>query len=128
MERTILDSAFNPKEVVRPMPWFVCLFALLMAVPPASTEQKGVGFEERATASPGYYAASHAVCVGINDYESWPDLSYAEEDARAMAALLEAQGFAVKLLIGRDATRKETAITIMTTSSLKRENADAHQR
>src|SRR4051794_11834536 len=36
-----------------------------------------------------------------------PSLRYAEADARAVAAILEAEGFAVTSLIGPDATRVE---------------------
>ena len=56
------------------------------------------------------YERSHAVVVGINEYASWPRLSYAVNDAKAVAELLETQfGFPaqnVRLLLDGDATRE----------------------
>jgi uncharacterized caspase-like protein len=51
------------------------------------------------------YSSSHALIVGINDYQRWPRLEYAAKDARAMAALLKTQGFQIHLLTDGQATR-----------------------
>jgi len=52
------------------------------------------------------YSSSYALVVGINRYDHWPGLEYAAEDAREMAALLEAQGFQIYLLTDTQATRQ----------------------
>ena len=52
------------------------------------------------------YSSSHALVVGINDYHRWPRLEYAARDAREMAALLESQGFQVRLLTNEQASRR----------------------
>ena len=36
------------------------------------------------------YSSSHALVVGIDQYDHWPNLEYATRDAAAMAALFEA--------------------------------------
>jgi uncharacterized caspase-like protein len=52
------------------------------------------------------YSSSHALVVGINRYHHWPGLEYAAKDARAMAVLLELQGFQIHLLTNEQATRQ----------------------
>ena len=42
--------------------------------------------------------------VGINEYQNWPRLEYAADDAREMAARLEVQGFQTYLLTDEQAT------------------------
>ncbi len=49
---------------------------------------------------------SYAVVVGIDSYEKFPRLRYAVADAKAVAALLQQQGFEVTTLYDRDATRR----------------------
>ncbi|WPD22807.1 MAG: caspase family protein [Candidatus Electrothrix scaldis] len=53
-----------------------------------------------------YFGKSYAVVIGIRNYPThWDALEYAEKDAKAMAELLEKQGFEVRRFIGREATR-----------------------
>jgi peptidoglycan/xylan/chitin deacetylase (PgdA/CDA1 family)/tetratricopeptide (TPR) repeat protein len=59
---------------------------------------------------PQLYRETWAVVIGINDYQRWPKLGYAVNDARAMQALL-VEKFAVKpenitLLLDGEATRE----------------------
>ena len=69
----------------------------------------GFGAEER-TGRPDYYRKSFALIVGINDYQSWPRLQYAVNDATAVeSTLVERFGFPrenVVRLIDREATRE----------------------
>lgn len=53
------------------------------------------------------FPESHALVIGISDYAdpAWPRLSFAEKDARAMAAFLQRQGFRVLQLYNAEATR-----------------------
>ncbi|HOW57005.1 MAG TPA: caspase family protein, partial [Smithellaceae bacterium] len=51
------------------------------------------------------YGKSYAVVIGINNYEKWPSLEYAVNDANAMEKKLKALGFATISLINQHATR-----------------------
>jgi len=61
-------------------------------------------------ARPGYYRQSWAVIIGINDYEHWPKLRYAVNDANGIEdALTSKFGFKkenVRKLLNGDATRQ----------------------
>ena len=63
-----------------------------------------------ATGAPRLYRDSWAVIVGINAYKSWPKLSYAVNDARAVRdTLVRKYGFAadhITTLLDGDATRE----------------------
>lgn len=52
------------------------------------------------------YEASHAVIIGVDNYDDLPALKGAERDARAVADRLRRHGFQVTELLGRAATRK----------------------
>ena len=91
--------------------------------PPAKTESdKDLTFTAKKTPTPApkenliIYLRRHALCIGINDYESIniPDLQYAENDAKEVANILkELYGFDdIVILLGKDATKRkiETAI------------------
>ena len=54
---------------------------------------------------PGY-SSSHALVVGINQYDQWPNLEYAARDAGEIAAVLKQKGFAVFSLTNQNATKK----------------------
>jgi peptidoglycan/xylan/chitin deacetylase (PgdA/CDA1 family)/Flp pilus assembly protein TadD len=68
----------------------------------------GFGADERSR-RPEYYRTSFALIIGVNDYQSWPRLEYAVNDATAIeSALVEQFGFPrenVIRLLDRDATR-----------------------
>lgn len=50
-------------------------------------------------------ATKVALCVGINAYKHFPALKCAEHDAKDVAAQFETNGFVVRTLLGREATR-----------------------
>ncbi len=52
------------------------------------------------------YSSSHALVVGIDQYEHWPSLEYATRDAAAMAAFLRQKSFQVTVLTNHSATRE----------------------
>lgn len=54
----------------------------------------------------GYYDKSWAVVIGINDYDRWPRLEYAVNDAQSVSKKLKAAGFdEVIEILDKDATR-----------------------
>jgi peptidoglycan/xylan/chitin deacetylase (PgdA/CDA1 family)/Flp pilus assembly protein TadD len=61
--------------------------------------------------APALYAESHAVVIGIDDYQHWPKLTYAVADALALRELLVRRlGFSpanVHMLLDREATREK---------------------
>ncbi len=74
-------------------------------------QERGVGtiLEDSVDARPAeYYSTLHALCIGINDYADpgIPDLTYAEEDAVALADILRTEfGFQnTRTLLGESAT------------------------
>lgn len=69
----------------------------------ASTLALILGFS-CASPDPGGYGRS-ALVIGIADYDDVSDLSYTDDDAREMAALLEGQGWDVMLLLDSQATK-----------------------
>ena len=61
-------------------------------------EQSGFAFKS-------LYDKSYAVVIGINDYEKWPSLEYAVNDAKAMEKKLKSLGFETITLINQSATQ-----------------------
>jgi hypothetical protein len=64
-------------------------------------------FSSSASAKNSFFDTSYALVVGADRYESgdWPLLKSAREDALAMSAILENQGYEVTTLVGAEATR-----------------------
>ncbi len=53
------------------------------------------------------YENSHAIVIGINDYDKWPTLEYAVADAMAVKQKLEQTGFrSVSLILNKEATQR----------------------
>jgi hypothetical protein len=57
------------------------------------------------------YKDYYALVVGISDYEQWPDLPSAGNDAREVAARLKEFGFEVKLVLDRSAEQLRKALS-----------------
>ena len=74
----------------------------------ASADQQGMKIEGKAPAEyvAGQSGESWAVVIGIDDYDLLPRLNYAVADAKAVARLLEKQGFHVVELYDKAATRR----------------------
>lgn len=72
-------------------------------------QERGVGGSNRSNDGAGWYRTSHALIIGVNTYSgAFPNLSYAEADAKGLATILiENYGFPkenVKVLLGSEAT------------------------
>ena len=63
-------------------------------------------------ALPALAQQRHALVVGIDGYQHVPTLAKARNDARDIAAALEAAGFRTDLLIDADETALLTALTV----------------
>ena len=62
---------------------------------------------ESASQMKALYARSVAVVIGINQYEKWPALEFAEADARAVKAALENGGFdEIIMITDKEATHR----------------------
>lgn len=56
--------------------------------------------------------AANVVCIGINDYTSYPDLKHAENDANEVARMFTAMGHSVTVLSGVQATCTNVAAAL----------------
>ncbi|MGV8057044.1 MAG: caspase family protein [Smithellaceae bacterium] len=72
----------------------------------SSTETRGVQVKGKSEAVSGsFYDKSYAVIIGINNYEKWPSLEYAVNDAKAMERKLKSLGFETTILINQNANK-----------------------
>jgi tetratricopeptide (TPR) repeat protein len=54
-----------------------------------------------------FYSNSYAVVIGINDYEKWPALEFAVNDARAIKKKLQGTGFEqITIIFDKEATQR----------------------
>jgi hypothetical protein len=87
----------------------ITLMALIMAIlaPTGAVlaANRGINVVSRKGKSLSLYKDYHALVVGISNYERWPKLPNAVNDAKEVAAKLREVGFAVKLVL--DATSRE---------------------
>lgn len=85
--------------------------------PGANESARGVA-TDTAAIEPGAFGSYHALVIGIDEYQTWPDLRFAERDANRMADLLVSKyGFEarrVKRVIGADATRRAVVRAVRT--------------
>ena len=71
-----------------------------------STEARGVQVKDKSEATfASLYDRSYAVIIGINNYEKWPSLEYAVNDAKAMERKLKSLGFETTTLINQNANK-----------------------
>lgn len=94
---------------------------LLTSVKPVTVDRSGPPESPPGTsAAPAgrkpYYRESWALIVGINDYQHWPKLRYAVNDANAISeALVSKFGFKrenIRMLLNGDATRERILATL----------------
>ena len=81
------------------------LFAVLLGTPQSAlAASRGIAITERASGNTvALYAESHALLIGVSDYTNgWPRLRGVGEDIRAVRKALEAQGFAVEVVMDPD--------------------------
>ena len=89
------------------------LFLLLfLVIPPSSfSTMRGISVTAKKGQSLYLYKDYHALVVGISDYEKWPDLPSAAEDAKEVASRLKEIGFEVKLALDPSATELRRALS-----------------
>lgn len=75
---------------------------------------RGIGLRTKAVAPPVGSGRQLAIVIGINDYQYWPPLEYAESDAELLHAFLRQRGFDVTFLANEQATRKGILQTLST--------------
>jgi len=68
------------------------------------------------------YKSYHALVVGVSNYERWPKLPHAVNDAKEVAAKLNGMGFEVKLLLDPTAREMRTAMRKMVYEMGREEN------
>ncbi len=73
------------------------------------SSQRGARIEGQAPAEyiAQQYGQSWAVVIGIDEYSKAPRLTYAADDANAVASLLQQRGFHVTLLLNQHASRRD---------------------
>ena len=89
----------------------ILLLLLLPSHLPSAT--RGIHVVSRKGQPLYLYKDYHALVVGISDYEWWPKLPNAANDAKEVAAKLRDMGFTVKLVLNPTSNQLETALTEM---------------
>ncbi len=94
-------------SIIRLTAFLLALFPLVSCQAAQSEQQRGVTLEDTPLEM-GDFGVYRALIVGINSYEHWPVLQFAEQDARDLSEILVSEyGFQpehVVSLIGADAT------------------------
>ncbi|UCH20330.1 MAG: caspase family protein, partial [Deltaproteobacteria bacterium] len=93
----LLDRVNSVKNVAL----FICLsffFVLLIQPLPVAAETQGIRFVSQAGKEIQLYKDYHALVVGVGNYERWPSLPNAVQDARDVSWLLRRLSFNVTLL------------------------------
>ena len=89
------------------------LFALLFLPASSSSTMRGVRVTAKEGKSLYLYKDYYAMVVGISDYEKWPKLPNAVDDAKEVASKLKEIGFEVKLLLDPTYREMKTALNDM---------------
>ena len=89
------------------------LFLLLFSALPPSlfSTMRGVSVTVKKGQSLYLYKDYHALVVGISNYEKWPDLPSAAEDAKEVASRLKEIGFEVRLALDPSAKELRKALS-----------------
>ena len=95
--------------------FFVTLFSLviILVIPPhlSATTRGFYSVVSKQGQSIYLYKDYHAIVVGINDYEWWPKLPNAVNDAKQVAGRLKKMGFQVKLVLNPSSRELRTVLT-----------------
>jgi uncharacterized caspase-like protein len=86
------------------------LFTVFLVAEPAPTEQRGINIVSPKGQDVYLYKDYHALVIGISDYDYWPDLPNAAQDAEEVAAKLKELGFAVNLLLNPTSEEMKNAL------------------
>jgi uncharacterized caspase-like protein len=97
----------------KPTGLLLLLFSLLFLALPFSsfsTTKRGITVTAGKAENLYLYKDYYALVVGVSDYEQWPDLPSAGNDAREVAAKLQEIGFEVKLVLDPSAEQLRKAL------------------
>jgi len=91
---------------------FAALVAVMLLAVNVPAKQRGIQITSRSGESLSLYSkGSHALVVGVNDYEWWPDLPNAVKDAEEVSEVLKRLGFTVKLVSNPSSRELKAALT-----------------
>jgi hypothetical protein len=95
--------------------WHLFFLLLILAVPFSSfsTTMRGISVTAGDAQNLYLYKDYFALVVGVSNYEQWPDLPSAGNDAKEVAAKLKEIGFEVKLVVDPSAELLRQALSDM---------------
>jgi hypothetical protein len=93
------------------LPFLLSLLFLALPSSSFSTTMRGISVTAGKAQNLYLYKDYYALVVGISDYEQWPDLPSAGNDAREVAARLKEFGFEVKLVLDPSAEQLRKALS-----------------
>ncbi|MBM4055495.1 MAG: hypothetical protein FJ264_12705 [Planctomycetes bacterium] len=100
------------------------LFFLFFHQSEAAEKGQIISFRENTVTKNVFYEKSWAVIIGINDYEYWPELSYAVNDANDINEILKEMGFETKVFLNKEATKDAVMSYLMNELPQKIEKED----
>jgi hypothetical protein len=98
------------------------LILLLILSSRSSSVTRGVNVTDQKGQSVYLYKDYYALVVGISDYESWPDLPNAANDAREVASGLKELGFETRLILDPTTSQLKKAFSDLVYTMGKEEN------
>ena len=95
--------------------FFIILSLLITLLIPAylSATTRGIRVVAKTGQSLYLYKNYHALVVGVSDYEKWPRLPNAVNDAKEVASKLKELGFEVKLVLDPTSREMKTVLSEM---------------
>ena len=93
--------------------WIALLLPFLFSTSHLPASTRGIHIVSKKGQPLYLYKDYHALVVGISNYEWWPKLPNAANDAKEVAAKLKGMGFTVKLVLDPTSNQLETALTEM---------------
>ena len=92
---------------------FIFFSVFFINTPFSFSQTRGVSITDTEGHSINIYKSYHAMIVGVSDYEKWPKLPYAINDAKEIAEKLKELGFEVKLVLDPSSGEMKTLINEM---------------
>jgi hypothetical protein len=93
--------------------WIILLLAFLLPASQLPATTRGIHVVSKKGQALYLYKDYHALVIGVSDYEWWPKLPNAADDAKEVAARLKEMGFTVKLVLDPTSRQLRTALTEM---------------
>ena len=98
------------------------LISILIIPDPSFSLTRGIRVTAKKGQSLYLYKSYHALVVGIGDYEKWPRLPNAVNDAKEVASKLKGLGFEVRLVLDPTSREMETVLSEMVYEMGREEN------